>query len=317
MDIQPTTPTSPPPPPQPLSLREHIAAESAPAATEPEVASPAAPVAGPDEPALEADSTKPDADLSEAARTLRRNRADERKAKIQREIDEITRVKYEEQAQLEAIRRERAALAAEKAAPVAAPATDDPQPQESDYDDYGRFVADQARWAARQELKARQIDEQRTRQQLAHDQTVTAHAQKLEAQHQAGREKYSDFDVVLDPVIQQIQRNPRAEGVARFFASSEVGGEIAYKLGKDATALKAVLSARDPFALASELARVEASVLASKAAPKPITAAPAPPSQTVGGSASASSSSRPVTSLREHIEREEAEIAERRKSGYR
>lgn len=57
-------------------------------------------------PEQEADGPKTDADVSEAARTLRKNRAEERKAKIQADIDAATRAKHE-------ALRERDAIAAE------------------------------------------------------------------------------------------------------------------------------------------------------------------------------------------------------------
>ncbi len=56
----------------------------------------------------------------------------------------------------------------------------------------------------------------------------------------------------------------------------------------------------------------------AKAAPKPITNAPAPPSKTVSGGASAGEiDTAKGVSTRQHIEAEEREIAERRKRGHR
>lgn len=61
-------------------------------------------------PELEADSTKPDAEVSAAARTLRQSRADARKAKIQDEINDLTRTRHSTRAEVETARRELAQL---------------------------------------------------------------------------------------------------------------------------------------------------------------------------------------------------------------
>lgn len=94
------------------------------------VAAPAS--AAPDAAALdqEADGPKPDAEVSEAARTLRRSRADQRKAKIQGEINDLTRTREHERSELERERRERAAAAPPK--PASAPAAVAPAPAAAD-----------------------------------------------------------------------------------------------------------------------------------------------------------------------------------------
>jgi hypothetical protein len=309
MDTQPIPTT-----PDPASLAAHIAAETADA---PAPLPQGEPTPAPDapEPEAEASSLKPDAELSEAARTLRRNRADERKAKIQRDIDTLTRERYEQQQALERLRAERQTLEARPQQPR----SEDPEPVEADYADYGTFVADKARWAARQEFTARSRAVQESRQMQAREQVALEQATKLEAQHQSGREKYGDFDAVVEPVITSLQGNPRAAAVAAFLSQSSVGGELAYKLGREPETLQAVLSTRDPIALATTLARTEAALLALKTAPKPVTAAPAPPSQTVGGTVTAVApvDTRRGVPLRDHIRIEEAELEERRRLGYR
>lgn len=60
-------------------------------------------------PEQEADSDKPDPEVSEAARTLRKGRADSRKAKIQDEINALTRKREEERAAYDRERAERLA----------------------------------------------------------------------------------------------------------------------------------------------------------------------------------------------------------------
>lgn len=316
----------------PMTLRDHIAAESAPIETPaPEQKAPALePVKETADPEIEAASTKPDADLSEAARTLRRNRADERKAKIQREIAEGVREREQTRAELAREREELARLRAEReslsrgtqprSATAGAPPTDpnDPEPQEADYQDYSHFVADKARWAAREEMRRQQFQSRDRIARQASERSTQEMASKLESQHEETREKYADFDVVLEPVLASLRGTSRGLDAAQFFASSEVGGEVAYRLGKDAAALKSVAEAPNRAALHRALTHVEADILAARKAPKPTTSAPAPPSQTVTSSATtATLDTRKGVPLKDHIRIEEAEIAERRKQGYR
>lgn len=322
--IAPTTET-------PLTLRQHLDADTA---SVEQAAAPVVEEAKADTPELEAASTKPDADLSEAARTLRRNRADERKAKIQREIAEHVREREETRAD---VQRERDALArlrqereqlsrgpAPRATAGAAPAgiTDpnDPQPQEADYQDYSHFVADNARWAAREELRRHSFESRARTERQAADRATQELSSTLDKQHETTREKYADFDAVLEPVLAPLANTPRGMDVARFLASSEVGGEVVYRLGKDAAALKRVTDAPNQPALMRALAHVETEILASRTAPKPTTKAPAPPSQTVGSGASATASDDPNTrTFRDHMRIENAREDEvrRRRLGVR
>lgn len=326
-------------PAPPMSLREHIAAEAEP---RPVLITgnvvkidPADPVdAKPEE---EAASAKPDADVSEAARTLRRNRADERRVQLKREVDDSLRERADaranherelarERAELESIRQERAQLTRgeQPRRPATTGAThpvnettdpNDPAPLEENYQDWGQFRTDEREWIFRESARRA---ERNTRERIAREaQERTAKA--LDEKSAAVREKYADFDAAIDTVLTRLHGNQRARAVAAFMAASDVGGEMGYRLGKDDAALKAVLEAETPIQLGSVLERLASQITASLKTPKPVTKAPAPPSQTVGGRAAATDPDTNTAgfSTAEHRRIENAAIAERRARGLR
>jgi hypothetical protein len=313
------------------SLRDHIAAEEAElrpadAVTE----TPAAPVveetlvaAVAETPEQEADGTKPDTDVSEAAKTLRRSRADERKARIQRDIDALKREEHETRDRIERLRREEAAVTRTPATVGAAPTG-----EKFRFPDYVAWAVGEneakpyeayldERDDARDVWRDARARDTRTRETV--HRTAVEREQKLEQHAEKARERYSDFDAVIDTVVESLKGNPRGADIGAFMAASDVGGEMAYRLGKDPALLESVATARTNVALNQALARLEAQLLTPAKASKPVTSAPAPPSKTVGGGASASTvdTTRPGTSLKDHIRTEEAELAERRKAGYR
>lgn len=321
-----------------MSLADHIAAEeSEPAETVTPAVEPkssAAPVVAdePVTPEVEADSTRPDPDISEAARTLRKSRADERKAQIQREIADGVREREQtraevlrERQELDRLRRERESLsrgtpprASAGAVPAGSTDPHDPEPAEADFpDDYGQFLTAHARWAARDEFRIQERAVQARITRTAAEQRLDSHAQKLDAQQEAMRGKFSDADVAIDAVLATFRGNPRATAVSEFLASCDVGDEVAYKLGKDAAALQAVATARNRDAVIRELTRLEVAVTP---APKPVshvTKAPSPPSRTVGSGPTARQidTSKPGTSTKDHYLAEQAEIEERQRQG--
>lgn len=74
----------------------------------------------------EAESTKPDAEVSQAARTLRLSRADKRKSKIQTEIDELVHTREKTREDVDRLKKLRAELATPpKPADAAVPKPDD------------------------------------------------------------------------------------------------------------------------------------------------------------------------------------------------
>lgn len=298
------TPTAPP------TLAEHIAAEARADAgdTAAAVADPIPAAAA--EPEAEADSLAPDAELSDAGRALRKGRLDKRIDKL-KELNEQLRINKELRAEPERVAPARQT----QTAAVSAGTTDDPEPDPKsgtypaeEYDP--AYIRDMARWTARQEVRT---------QHQAHAERVTRQEadRALEAKATIAREKYSDYDAVIQPVIDTFVNDPREMVITEFVRDSTVGGEVVYALGKDAKAMDALRAARSSVEVVRELVRLEARLLEPAKAPKPQTSAPAPPKNTVGSGGSTAGSQRPATSTREHMEREDAEIAERRKAGHR
>lgn len=330
----PETPATIPVQQAPLSLREHIDAADKGLT---EVPNPAVKVTPkPTEaatPEQEADSVTPDAEVSEAARLLRKNRADERKAKIQREIDEKVREREQTRADLERERTELARLRQEREALTRGPeprqatagahpagTTDprDPEPREEDFQDFTQFIDARSSWRVREEMR-RQHQHGRARvAREASDRAAMETASKLDEQHTVTREKYADFDAVSDQVLAPLRGTPRGLDVGQFLASSDVGGEIVYRLGKDKDAMKVVLAAPNRAALHRALTHVETSILAPRKAPKPVTEAPAPPAQTVGaGSTATDVDTTKGVSFKEHNRIENEREIEARRQGRR
>jgi hypothetical protein len=310
------------------SFAAHLRAEEPPPATDTHVVEEQAvavveePVVAEPTPEVEADSIKPDTELSEAARVLRRNRADERKAKIQREIADLVREREETRAETARLKAEREALSRGEqprptvgGLPTAVTDPNDPEPDPKAYpaEEYDpAYIRAVSKWEARAEF--RQLEAAaavRVRQQ-----TVT---QALASKEDAARAKFSDFDAVTDAVVADFTGNPRGITILEFVQESPLGAEVAYALGKDPAAKKEILAATGSVGVLRVLAKLEAALAEpAKPAPKHITSAPVPPSKTVGGGASAlETDTRPGASTAEHIRREEAEIAARRRNGYR
>jgi hypothetical protein len=317
-------------PAAPLTLRDHIAAEEAPPAAD-VTATPAVEAVPEADVAAEAAAAVPDAEISEAARTLRRNRAEERKAKIQREIDESVRLREQtraeilkERAELDRIRAERAAVTArgETPRPIATAGADPagsldgpPDPKQYPAEEFDpAFVRDTARYEARMALAAE-------RQQLQQVQSREAQARRLDEQAATAAAEFSDFDATIAPVLDVLKDAPKpfVEDFTTYIAGSEIGARIVYALGKDAALRDRILGASSPRQLITELARAESSLAQTvkpAAAPKPITKAPTPPSRTVGGGASTQElDPNRGLSLKDHIRIEEAAIAAERARG--
>lgn len=315
-------------PAAPMSLREHIALETrteAPAQAATAVAEPVAPAESPEQ---EASSVKPDAELSEAARVLRKNRASERKAQIQREIAEAVRernVLREEVARFRS-EREQFAREAQPARPATAPRTaadpNDPEPALEQFadapDPYSAYIDAKARWATRQEHRALQQKAHETRQRGEVERTARETASQLESLEAKAREKYEDFDAVMVSLTDAYRGHPAGDAIARAVAQSKVGEDLAYYLGTHPDEVQSAVKG-GPSEFFRVIGRIEASLSAPpKETPKPITKAPAPPAQTVGAHATAHEvDTRKGVPLKDHIRIEEAEIAERRRQGYR
>ena len=213
---------------------------------------PAPPTAKPDD---EAASTKPDAEISDAARTLRKGRADERRRQIQSEIDELTATKHRLRAEIEADERMRAARP-HTAAPQRQPVEDqsDPQPTldsvlqqfPDDPDPYLRLSGQIARWEARQVVREESAQRQSDSAARAHAQTrasYEAKAREFSAQH-------ADYDATVDALHRAVsspQRDPnlvRDINDAVYQAALDLGPSFVYHLAKSPGDIDAMLNAR-------------------------------------------------------------------------
>jgi hypothetical protein len=126
------------------------------------------------------------------------------------------------------------------------------------------------------------------------------------------RATHSDFDAVVN----ELPLTPAMRDAV--LSSSQTGAALAYHLAKHPAVYQEI--AAQPYAKALiTLGRIEASLTAApKESAKPVTKAPAVPTQTVGPTASATEpDTRKGVPLKDHIRIEEAEIAERRRQGYR
>lgn len=308
------------------TLREHIAAEIAPA----EMSEPAAPVVPPPHapaaaaapsvtPEEEADSLKADAELSDAARKLRSSRADKRAERIRKENDELARELHRRQLLRSELERSAPAPRSESE-PVASAHRgtldpSDPEPVETDFPEYGAFVRAQAQWAAREEIRRTTVSQARIARQRTSQRDIAATATKLDAMADTGREKYADFDAVVDTFIGPLRDTPKGLEVGAYLAElSDDGHELAYRIGKDPALAKAVIHAPNRVALYRALANAEQAITAAKTAAKPVTKAPAPPSETVGGATTATVPA-DSGSLRDHIRSRNRELQEARSLG--
>lgn len=315
------------------TLAEHIAAEEAelhppsePPASPPPPASAPPPVVEPPKeepppadntPEAEADSTKPDAELSEAGRTMRASRLDERKKRIEAEV-----------ADLQAKIRERNDLRRQLATETPTPAGDragTPAPgtafsfptfdawqtetgnAEKSYDDYTDARTD-ARFAFN-EARSRAASERAESARAVHEAVRT-----FDERARPYREQYSDFDALVSDLV----LTPPMQTAA--FRDAD-GPAIVYHLAKHA-ADYARIAQLPPAEQLIELGTIRAALVAARtkpAATKPLTSAPPPPSQTVGSSASPATvdTTKIGTSARDHYRIEQAEIDERRRAGYR
>ncbi|HEU4540157.1 MAG TPA: hypothetical protein VFR23_03425 [Jiangellaceae bacterium] len=246
----------------------------------PERKAPEPPPAASSEPEVaqqEADSAKPDADLSEAARTLRRNRAAERKQRIQDEIDTLTRKKHELARDVELFEARRKAVSPDPPSTPSAPAVSESEPILETFDgDFTAFLRARDAWLLKQfEARQRTAEETRLRSEADRKRAdaLTAHQKRVEE----ARQQFSDWDAVVNnPELPQI---PTA--VLDALLEHPQGPRLAYRLARDPQRMQAML-AMSPVAAVLDLGRLAADLDAPvKAAPKTVTSAP-PPAPTLG-----------------------------------
>lgn len=335
------------PPVAPMSLRDHIAAEEPPAAqpAAPVVAPIVAPIVEPLDPdvaanpelAAEIDTLEAppstETPQEKAARTKRHKAAAQRGL-----VSRLANQRDKERTRATTAERERDELRQRlQTPPVASPGqpqparaaqpptydgshVDDPEPTQAQFENApdpwlaterahadwrARKVVRQSNYAAHQASQMGQADQRRTEALRAFD----THAKDVRVE-----------DPGFDAAIEHLELSGPMQAVV--FGSGELGPRIARALAKDPAEHQRIL-ALPPQAQFVELGALKATVHAARAkaaaTPEPVTQAPSPPSQTAGGTAAAASidTTKPGTALKDHIQVEEAEIADRRARGLR
>lgn len=206
-----------------------------------------------------------------------------KKKSLQARIDELTREKNQsvaaERAKVAALEARLAALEGKQApAAPAAPAADpnDPEPSADAFDTYEKYVKAQARWEARQELKAHQA----------------AQAQAAQAQHYSSRqeevrakaiEAHPDVDAVLQGFVDAGHVFHPAVSMA--ILHEPLGHEIAYAVAKDPALNVKIAQAPNPWVEIGRLvAKLEAAATPAEPKAPPVSKAPAPIAPVVGES---------------------------------
>lgn len=160
-------------------------------------------------------------------------------------------------------------------------------PSENDFDNYEDYLV--AKAAHQFEAKQREQHEAALRQ---HEQAEQARKQQnFRQQVQSAQERYDDFQqVAFNPNV------PITPQVADLLATSEMGADLAYHLGKHPE-VAAQLSQMDPYRAALELGKIEAKLELPK--PKTVTNAPEPLAPINGAGAAATNT--PPKDMAEYI----------------
>ena len=275
------------------SVREVVEARETPPSTEAE-------------PPPDAAVTPDGETVTDAAKTLaaRKTGLEKRKASLQAEINAIVRErednkrlsqreKDQTRAEIDALKAELATLKGTKpgetppTGPRPAPGEAEPTPDQ--FETYEQFVKAQARWEARQEVKAaldagREAAEQRQRAQAEHDAMGT-----FEVRKEAARAKHADFDEVVAAQADL----PMSPAMKAVLVGSDQGAELVYYLASHPEEAKRI-AALPPVRQIHELGKLESRLEAVHSGPAapvvPISKAPAP-IKPVGGDATTSSPS--------------------------
>jgi hypothetical protein len=195
---------------------------------------------------------------------------------VQRRIDRLTR-------QREDARREQAALKArlemleqgyrrEPPAPEPVPLHQQPEPREEEYPSQQEWFKAVRDWDKAQ-LKQELAREQQEVRRLAAAQQRQA---RMVEQSQAARQKYADFDTVLDRLT-GLYTSPALDACVH---ESDLGAELAYYLAQhpdEITRLNQVAQ-QAPLAMAREIGKLEARLSAPAAASNGTPPRPEPPS---------------------------------------
>lgn len=148
---------------------------------------------------------------------------------VQKRIDELTREKYEAKRLLDQERAERQRLqeflaAQQQPKEQTAP----PSLEECGWDDEKHRV-EVAKWAAKQEIKALQAEENKNRQQYQQQEQRQAFKQAVDGVNEKGAREFADYSTV-------VLNNPAivvTETMAAILAQTDNGHKIAYYLGNN------------------------------------------------------------------------------------
>lgn len=158
---------------------------------------------------------------------------------------------------------------AQRSADPAPAPSNDGEPDPAKYEHYTDYVRDLARYESRQAMAKTEQQNAQQRQQDTAKQREAKIQQNLAQKMEAASNKYDDFeDVVMSSDL------PISPGMAEIIAESDIGGELAYYLGKNRNEA-ARIAALSPLAAAKELGKIE-SKLAVAPAPE-VSSAPTPP----------------------------------------
>lgn len=174
---------------------------------------------------------------------------------VQRRIDRLTR-------QREEARREAAAIQARlqmleqgyqrpPQEPEPVPLHQQPEPREEDYASQQEWFSAVRAWDKAQ-LK-QELAREAWQQQVQHRQE--AQQRQMQAQAQAARQKYADFDTVLD----RLQTIPTVPALDACVHESELGAELAYYLAQHPDEIQRLnqVAQTAPLAMAREIGKLE------------------------------------------------------------
>jgi hypothetical protein len=242
------------------------------------------------EPEVKPDTPEAEPDpASEAGKALAKKRNS-----LQARIDEEVRRRGEAERRAAQLEAELAAARGKPAAqqpaePVADPS--DPEPTVDQFETYEKYVKAQARWEARQEVKAATAA-------IAAREQGRAIVSAQDRAYASLKAAHADADDVLGAFTAAGgQYSPL---VSEFIIGHPDGHEVAYALAKDPELNARLGAIEHPALVALELGRVLARIEASAVTPEPVKPAPvvtkAPaPVTTVGGGAGAVASADPAS----------------------
>ena len=160
---------------------------------------------------------------------------------------------------MERMRRENAAIAEEKErlsqelAKYKAPATLDSEPQLENFKDWNEYNKAVIQHGVDKALKQRDQDLQKRKDSEERQKAATTWRQKVETLMDSD-EKYEDFD----DVIGQFKDKYVHPSINQALGESDLGAQMAYYLGENPEIVDS-LNQKTPFAIAKELAKIEAS----------------------------------------------------------